>query len=118
MITSFLPLIQAKRYGDYGVKEWLSDGEINIGDLATATGVRVVTIRYYERIGLMPVPPRTEGNYHAYSREHGRWLLFIRQCRDPGVYAGPGAGLASTVLREDRGVLRSGSDDQAASDCH
>ncbi len=65
MITSSLPLIQAKRYGDYGVKAWLSDGEINIGDLATATGVRVVTIRYYERIGLMPVPPRTEGSYRA-----------------------------------------------------
>jgi Cu(I)-responsive transcriptional regulator len=57
---------------------------LNIGDLARATGVKVVTIRYYERIGLMPVPPRTEGNYRAYSREHVRWLRFIRRCRDLG----------------------------------
>jgi Cu(I)-responsive transcriptional regulator len=58
--------------------------QLSIGDLSRATGVKVVTIRYYERIGLMPVPPRTEGNYRAYRPEHVRWLRFIRRCRDLG----------------------------------
>lgn len=57
---------------------------ISIGKLAMATGVKVVTIRYYEQIGLMPVPLRTEGNYRAYKDEHIRRLQFIRRLRDLG----------------------------------
>ena len=37
-----------------------------IGDLARTTGTKVETIRYYERIGLLPAPARTSGNYRAY----------------------------------------------------
>ena len=61
-----------------------SKGRLNIGDLAKATGTKVVTIRYYEQIGLLPVPSRTEGNYRAYRDEHMRRLRFIRRCRDLG----------------------------------
>ena len=57
---------------------------ISIGDLAKGTGTRVVTVRYYEQIGLMPVPSRTAGNYRTYSNEHMRRLRFIRRCRDLG----------------------------------
>lgn len=57
---------------------------LSIGDVAKATGIKVVTIRYYEEIGLVPAPTRTEGNYRAYSQEHLRWLRFIRRCRDLG----------------------------------
>ncbi len=35
--------------------------DISIGGLSTATGVNIETIRYYERIGIIPAPPRTEG---------------------------------------------------------
>jgi Cu(I)-responsive transcriptional regulator len=59
-------------------------GRLSIGDLARATGTKVVTIRYYEQIGLLPVPSRTKGNYRAYSDEHMRRLRFIRRCRDLG----------------------------------
>ena len=59
-------------------------GRLSIGDVAKATGVKVVTIRYYEQIGLMPTPSRTEGNYRAYSQEQIRGLRFIRRCRDLG----------------------------------
>jgi Cu(I)-responsive transcriptional regulator len=52
--------------------------------LAKATGTKVVTIRYYEQIGILPEPARTEGNYRAYSHEHMRRLRFIRRCRDLG----------------------------------
>ena len=57
---------------------------IRIGDLAKGTGTKVVTVRYYERIGLLPRPPRTAGNYRIYSDEHMRCLRFIRRCRDLG----------------------------------
>jgi Cu(I)-responsive transcriptional regulator len=56
----------------------------SIGDLARETGTKTVTIRYYERVGLLPKPPRTAGNYRAYSAEHMRRLGFIRRCRELG----------------------------------
>ena len=61
------------------MKEWMT-----ISDLAKETGVKVVTIRYYEQSGLLPAPLRTEGNYGTYKREHMRRLLFIRRLRDLG----------------------------------
>jgi DNA-binding transcriptional MerR regulator len=57
---------------------------LSIGKLAAAAGVKVVTIRYYEQEGLMPVPPRTEGNYRSYEAEDIRRLKFIRRLRDLG----------------------------------
>ncbi len=57
---------------------------ITIGDLAKGTGTKVVTVRYYEQIGLLPVPSRTAGNYRTYSNEQMRRLRFIRRCRDLG----------------------------------
>lgn len=59
-------------------------GRLSIGDLAKATATKVVTIRYYEQIGLLPAPSRTDGNYRAYTNVHMRWLRFIRRCRDLG----------------------------------
>ncbi len=58
--------------------------QMSIGDLAKATGVKVVTIRYYEQIGLIPTPSRTDGNYRAYKAEHVRRLEFIRRLRALG----------------------------------
>lgn len=55
-------------YSSYRVKSMNTDGRLSIGTLAQAAGVKVVTIRYYERIKLMPVPPRTEGNYRPTER--------------------------------------------------
>jgi Cu(I)-responsive transcriptional regulator len=59
-------------------------GQISIGDLAKSTGTKVVTVRYYEQIGLLPVPSRTTGNYRTYSNDHMSRLRFIRRCRDLG----------------------------------
>ena len=42
------------------------------------------TIRYYERISLLPAPARTSGNYRAYGAEHLGRLSFIRRARDLG----------------------------------
>ena len=62
----------------------MSGTRLSIGELAKATGVKEVTIRYYEQIGIMPEPLRTEGNYRAYNQEHVRRLHFIRRCRNLG----------------------------------
>lgn len=54
---------------------------MRIGQLASATGTQVDTIRYYEREGLLPAPSRTEGNYRDYGPAHVERLAFIRHCR-------------------------------------
>jgi len=58
---------------------------MKIGELAKHTGCEVETIRYYEREGLIPTPPRTEGNYRRYSEQDAERLLFIRHCRSLGM---------------------------------
>ncbi len=57
---------------------------LTIGDLAKRTTTKVETIRYYERIGLLPVPGRTEGNYRSYAETHLARLSFIRRARHLG----------------------------------
>jgi DNA-binding transcriptional MerR regulator len=57
---------------------------MNIGKLACIADVKVETIRYYEHIGLLSVPPRTAGNYRDYSAAHASRLTFIRRARDLG----------------------------------
>lgn len=57
---------------------------MNIGQLGRATDTKPETIRYYERIGLLPPPPRTAGNYRAYATEHVNRLTFARRARDLG----------------------------------
>ena len=59
-------------------------GSFSIGDLARATATKVETVRYYERTGLLPSPPRTGGNYRAYGPGHLARLSFIRRARDLG----------------------------------
>ena len=57
---------------------------ITIGRLSAATGVKVETIRYYERAGLIDPPARTEGNYRSYGDDDVARLGFIRRTRDLG----------------------------------
>jgi len=57
---------------------------LTIGALAKATGTNIETIRYYERIGLLPAAARTGGNYRAYGRQHLARLSFVRRARDLG----------------------------------
>src|SRR5579863_7621733 len=57
---------------------------LTIGKLAGAAGVHLETIRYYERIGLMPEPGRTAGGYRSYGADHARRLAFIRRARELG----------------------------------
>jgi len=59
---------------------------ITIGRLSERTGVNVETIRYYEKIGLLPEPGRTVAGYRQYGEEHVRRLQFIRRGRDLGFH--------------------------------
>lgn len=55
-----------------------------IGTIAEQTGINIETIRYYERIGLLPPPPRSGGRQRLYDKEHVRRLTFIRRSRELG----------------------------------
>jgi DNA-binding transcriptional MerR regulator len=57
---------------------------LTIGQLGQATDTKIETIRYYEKIGLLPAPRRTTGNYRSYATEHLRRLGFIRRARELG----------------------------------
>jgi Cu(I)-responsive transcriptional regulator len=76
---------------------------LTIGDLARETGVKVVTIRYYERIGLLPVPPRTgSGAYRSYAPADLGRLGFIRRARDLGFTLNQIRALLDLAEKRDR----------------
>ncbi len=58
--------------------------EITIGKLSSQTGVNIETIRYYEKEGILPAPPRTEGGHRLYTEEHLKRLMFVRRSRELG----------------------------------
>ncbi|TLG71872.1 helix-turn-helix domain-containing protein [Methylocystis sp. B8] len=55
-----------------------------IGQLAAAAGVNLETVRYYERIKLMPQPARTASGHREYEEGHVQRLVFIRRARELG----------------------------------
>ena len=57
---------------------------VAIGAAARLSGVKVPTIRYYEQIGLLAAPPRSEGNRRHYASADLRRLAFIRHARELG----------------------------------
>lgn len=57
---------------------------ITRGELARRTGVNAETIRYFERIGMIPAPGRTEGGHRIYDERHVRTLGFVRSARSLG----------------------------------
>jgi Cu(I)-responsive transcriptional regulator len=75
---------------------------MTIGMLAKATGTKVETIRYYERIELLPPPARTGGNYRAYGPDQLARLSFIRRSRDLGFSIEAVRGLLRLADEKDR----------------
>ena len=57
---------------------------MRIGRVAQAAGVGVETLRYYERRGLLPDPPRTGSGYRAYGGDAVARVRFIRRAQDLG----------------------------------
>lgn len=57
---------------------------LTIGRLARLGGVNLETIRYYEREGLLPKPPRTEAGYRLFPSDTARRLRFIKRAQELG----------------------------------
>ena len=80
---------------------------LRIGDLARSTGTTVETIRYYERIGLLKKPGRSDGNYRVYGSDGLKRLNFIRHARGlgfeiagrlPGAFRHPALGFVDALV--------------------
>jgi MerR family mercuric resistance operon transcriptional regulator len=78
-------------------------GQISIGKLSRLTGVNIETVRYYERIGMLPPPPRTASGRRVYDATHRRILAFIRRSRELGF-----------TLEDIRALIRLGGPDKAS----
>src|SRR5207302_137035 len=57
---------------------------IRIGDVSRQTGCKIETIRYYERVGLLPRPLRSAAHYRLYDSGDVRRLSFVRRARELG----------------------------------
>src|SRR6266851_3668123 len=57
---------------------------LTIGRLARVGGVNLETIRYYEREGLLPRPPRTRSGYRIFPNDAARRLRFIKRAKELG----------------------------------
>ena len=57
---------------------------LTIGVLSERTNVNIETIRYYERIGILPKPLRSPGGHRLYADEYRQRLLFVRRARELG----------------------------------
>ena len=58
--------------------------DLSIGKLSRLTGVNIETVRYYERIGMLPRPRRTASGRRIYGAAEARTLAFIRRARELG----------------------------------
>lgn len=58
--------------------------DLLIGEISRRTGVNIETIRYYERIGVMPRPKRSAGGHRLYDEPQLQRLAFIKHSRDLG----------------------------------
>jgi len=61
-----------------------ASARLAIGTLSERTGCNIETIRYYERVGLLPAPARSPGGYRLYGADHLKRLTFIRRARALG----------------------------------
>ena len=76
---------------------------LTIGAASRRTGINIETIRYYEKIRMLPPPQRTAGGRRVYGTEDVRRLAFIRRGRELGL-----------TLSDIRGLLRLGGPGQTS----
>ena len=76
---------------------------LSIGKLSQLTGVNIETIRYYEKVNVLPVASRTENGRRVYGPTERRILAFVRRSRELGF-----------SLDEVRALLRLGGPEKAS----
>jgi DNA-binding transcriptional MerR regulator len=79
---------------------------LSIGQLAEAAGVHIETIRYYERRGLLPEPPRTEAGYRQYGTDDLWRLQFVGRAKALGFTLSEVGELLTVGVRGDPGSVR------------
>ncbi|MGH3736166.1 MAG: MerR family transcriptional regulator [Micromonosporaceae bacterium] len=62
-----------------------ADGSLRVGELAARVGIGADTVRYYERAGLLPPPPRSAAGYRRYAPAVADRLRFIQGCQRLGL---------------------------------
>ena len=82
---------------------------LSIGNLSKTSGVKVPTIRYYEKIGLIAPADRSHGNQRRYEAEDLKRLTFIKHARDLGFHLDDIKSLLT--LKEDTSCPCSGADE-------
>jgi MerR family transcriptional regulator, mercuric resistance operon regulatory protein len=82
-----------------------ASARVAIGAPSKRTGSNVETIRYYERIGLLPFPARSAGGYRLYGDEHLKRLTFVRRARTLGFSIDEVRVLAAAHLAEVRAKI-------------
>ena len=75
---------------------------MRIGELAAHLNLNAQTIRYYELIGLLPAPERTEARYRVYGPADERRLRFIKRARNTGLTLGE---VKEVLALHERGEL-------------
>jgi MerR family mercuric resistance operon transcriptional regulator len=78
----------------------------SIGELSRRTGVNIETIRYYERIQLLPPPPRTARGRRIYGAAESWTLTFVRHARELGFTLGEIRTLLALSAEDGRGTCR------------
>ena len=92
--------------------------QLRIGNVATAAGLTVDTVRYYERLGLLKPTARTEGGFRTYEPSAVERIAFIRQAQRLGLHLreikallAASAGSGTQHCQRVRGVLVTRLDD-------
>jgi MerR family mercuric resistance operon transcriptional regulator len=62
----------------------MNENSVTIGQLARQAGIHLETVRYYERRGLLPKPPRTRSGYRIYPMSTAQRLGFIKRAQELG----------------------------------
>ncbi len=83
------------------MEQWLT-----IGQLAQITGVPAKTIRYYEQVGVLSAPRRSEAGYRQYAQRNTHRLLFIRRARALGLSLHHITTLTATLDSGSCGTMR------------
>jgi len=83
--------------GHFLMADHISAKTMQRAELAKRTGCNLETIRYYERIGMLPDPPRTSAGYRVYEEAHAKQLRFILRGRELGFSIEEVRGLLSLV---------------------